>query len=57
MQLEDQYRFRVEAVAPWGVADLSLQCTRCSRWAVHIDRPLTLAELSRRADEHTEQCR
>lgn len=58
MDLEDQQRFQVEAINPFrGTPDLSLRCTRCVRWATHIDHPLTLAELNQRADEHTEACR
>lgn len=58
IEREDQYRFQVNAIAPFGgVADLSLRCTRCVRWAVHIDRPITLAELNDRVGEHAEVCR
>lgn len=53
-------RFTVEAISPYGpyggVADISLRHD-CVTWAVHIDRPITLAELNRRAAEHTEVCR
>lgn len=57
MELEDQYRFTVEAINPFrGTPDISLRCTRCGRWATHIDRPITLADLNQRATEHTEVC-
>lgn len=49
--------FRVEAIAPFGgVADISLRCTRCVRWAVHINRPITLDDLNHRAGEHAQDC-
>ncbi len=53
---EAQYRFEVGAVITSG-PDLSVRCTRCHRWAVHIDRPITLAELNDRAQKHAEVCR
>jgi hypothetical protein len=58
MNLEDQYRFTIQAVSLSGApADLSLHCDRCGRWTVHIAEPRTLAELEQRADERTEVCR
>jgi hypothetical protein len=58
MELEDQYRFDVQAITPYGgVADISLRCTRCGKWATHIDRPISLRDLNERAQEHAEVCR
>jgi hypothetical protein len=58
VDLEDQYRFDVQAIAPYGgVADISLRCTRCRKWATHIDRPISLRDLNERAQEHAEVCR
>jgi hypothetical protein len=58
---EVRERFEVGAIPALGspgLADLSLRhrC-RVGVWAVHIERPLTLAELNRRADGHAEVCR
>ena len=49
-------RFEVSAIYMFG-PDLAVRCTRCHRWTTHINRPLTLADLVQRADEHTEACR
>jgi hypothetical protein len=56
VKLEDQRRFEVAALVTHG-PDLSIRCTRCHRWAAHIDRPLGLDEVIGRADEHAEVCR
>lgn len=56
MNREDQRRFQVAPIVTHG-PDLSIRCTRCHRWTVHIDRPLALAELIDRADEHAGVCR
>ncbi len=53
---EGQQQFTVAAIITSG-PDLSIQCTRCYRWTVHIDRPLSLADLNQRAAEHAEVCR
>lgn len=45
---------KVTALYTYGPT-LSLRHT-CPHWAVHIDQAMTLAELVRRADEHTEGC-
>lgn len=56
MDLEDQYRFQVEA-HPWQEqASVTLTCDRCV-WTAIIDDPLTLADLNQRAQAHTEVCR
>lgn len=53
----DLERFRVEAVSlPTDWAINWLLCDRCE-WHAEIEEPLTLAELVRRAGEHTEVCR
>ncbi|GIE16744.1 hypothetical protein [Paractinoplanes ferrugineus] len=54
MQTEDQQQFRISAIVTSG-PDLSIQCLRCHRWALHVDRPLTLAELTRHAEVHLEE--
>jgi len=57
MERENMERFEVGVFAlSGGPADISLHCDRCGKWAVHIDRPLTLAELVQRAGEHAEVC-
>lgn len=53
MKLEDQQRFEVDAEM---CAEMWLSCERCN-WGADIEGPITLAELNRRADEHTEVCR
>lgn len=51
-------RFQASAISLSAApSDISLRCLRCGRWTSHIERPLTLAELVQRADEHTEVCR
>jgi hypothetical protein len=52
----EQDQFEIWAVTTFG-PDLQIRCTRCRRWSAHIDRPITLADLNRRASEHTEVCR
>ena len=52
---ETRERIRVEGVFACG-PELSVQCA-CRRWTVHSERPHTLAELVRRADQHGEECR
>jgi hypothetical protein len=50
-------RFRIEVVALFGDrAETLISCTRCA-WGAQIDGALDLAELNRRAGEHTEVCR
>lgn len=56
MDLEDQYRFQVEAVAGEEADIVLLTCDRC-RWDADITSTITLADLNQRADEHTEVCR
>lgn len=57
MRLEDQRRFEVNAFAVSGApTDISIRCTRCGRWALHIAEPITLDDLEQRADEHAEVC-
>jgi hypothetical protein len=59
VDLEDQQRFQVQPAGSsgWGYW-VWLSCTRCPWLGVDFDAgPLTLAELNRRADEHTEACR
>lgn len=57
MDLEDQHRFQVEPiVVRTGAANVWLTCDHC-RWIAVYSEPLTLADLNRRADEHTEVCR
>jgi hypothetical protein len=55
VKLEDLVRFRVQAIFTFG-PDLAVQCTKCSRWTAHINRPLTLAELLDRCNERVEDC-
>lgn len=57
MDLEDQHRFQVEAMAvPTDVGLIWISCDRCG-WHAEIDDPISLADLELRADEHTEVCR
>lgn len=55
----DLERFEVSAFTIYpGTADLQLRHRCAARtWAVHIQHPLTLAELVQRATQHTEECR
>lgn len=58
MELEDQYRFTVEAdvIVSERRPILTLVCDRCGIDA-ELDGNLSLAELNRRAGEHAEVCR
>jgi hypothetical protein len=57
MDLEDQYRFDVEAEpARDDIANLTLACDRCT-WMAYLDNPLSLRDLNERAQEHAEVCR
>lgn len=55
MELEDEYRFEVEAMDAYA-PEIWLNCTRCS-WVAEIEGRITLAELNQRAAEHAEVCR
>jgi hypothetical protein len=55
--VSDFQGFEVEAISPYGgITDLSLRCIRCRTWAVHIGRPVSLADLLQRANKHAEEC-
>lgn len=58
MRVDDQQRFEVEAhEGRRGSHGLTLGCNRCCTWHAILDSPIDLAELNRRAGEHTEVCR
>lgn len=56
MDLEDQYRFQVEAHTWQERASVTLTCDRCV-WTAIIDDPISLRDLNERAQEHAEVCR
>jgi hypothetical protein len=49
-------RFEAQGAAAWEDAQLWLTCDRCGVFVV-ADKPMSLAELVQRAEEHTEVCR
>ena len=53
--MPDEPTYRIEAISFTGApADLSIRCDLCP-WTAHIDRPMTLTELNRYVEAHTEE--